>query len=273
MRSFFTIVILVLLDAGCRRPENAIEPLNRPVATLADLPTTYQPFRTGSAVAGRIKSETHNGQLSSEWQYNQRGQLLEWRHYQNGQVFSADQYRYDIKGHLRFVQHFGNNCELSSSSSCTGPVFWIRYDQLETDNAGRVNQSRTFFRKGAQAQWESRSSTTAYEYNAEHRLVNVLRYDANRRLAATETLTYDGQGNVITLREQSNVASADLADRTFQYTYDIGRNPYVNTVYYASPFFLSRNVQASPGITYEYRADSLPTRIRQNGTVTELAYY
>ena len=268
MLYFFTLVSLVLFGAGCRE-QTMTPPVNTAVAALADLPAAYQPV-DGSAIAGRLKSEAQNGKSSGEWRYNERGQLIEWRQFRFNEVASADQYRYDAAGRLRFVQHFDNNCSLSSIYNCTGPVEWTSYDELTTDGAGRVTESRTYLK--IDGQWALRS-TSAYAYNAQGQMVTVLRYDDKGVLGTTQTLTYDTRGNVITIREQSTFASADLADRTFPYEYDTGRNPYTNTVYYAAALFLSRNTQLAPGLTYEYRSDSLPTHIRQNGGTTELTYY
>lgn len=269
MRCLFTLLSLLLFGIGCRN-KDVVSPLDTPVTSLADLPALYQPFQGGSAAAGRIKSETQNGQPSGEWRYNERGQLLEWRRYQVGEVASADQYRYDRAGRLRFVQHFSNNCGFSSIANCTGPVDWTSFDELVTDAAGRITESRTYLK--VDGKWESRS-TVMYEYNAQGQIVKVLRYSDKAVSTLTQTLTYDARGNVIAIREQSSVAPADLADRTFRYDYDTGRNPYFNTVYLAAALFLSRNTQLAPGLAYDYRADGLPIRIRQNGSVTELAYY
>lgn len=269
MGRLLTPLFFLLFSMSCREP-NAVLPPDSPVASLADLPTTYQPVQQGSAVAGRLKSETQNGQLSGEWRYNERGQLLEWRRYRFGEVASADQYRYDADERLRFVQHFDNNCGFSSLYNCTGPVAWTSYDDLTTDAAGRVTTGQTYLK--VNEQWDLRS-TSLYTYDAQGQLSTVRRYNARDIQTLTQTLTYDTRGNVVAVREQSTTAPADLADRTFRYDYDTGRNPYYNTVYYASAFFLSRNTQAAPGLTYEYRADGLPIRIRQNGGVTELTYY
>lgn len=269
MRYLFIFLGLFLLVVGCQR-EDAVLPLDAPVESFTDLPSTYQPVQGGNAVTGRLKSQTHNGELNGEWRYNERGQLLEWRLFRFGEVASAYQYRYDAAGRLRFVQHFDNNCSLSSVSNCTGPVAWTSYDELTTDAAGRITESRTYFR--VNGNWESRSVST-YAYDAQGQMTQVLLQDDKRVSMLTKTLTYDARGNVIAIREQSNVAPADLADRTFRYEYDTGRNPYFNTVYYAAALFLSRNTQVAPGRTYEYRADGLPIRIRENGSVTELSYY
>lgn len=269
MRYLSMLLSLLLLGVGCRE-KNVVVPLDAPVTSLADLPATYQPFQGGSPVAGRLKSQTQNGKLDGEWRYNERGQLLEWRQFRFGEIASADQYRYDAVGRLRFVQHFDNNCGFSSLANCSGPVKWTSYNELATNAAGRVTESRTYLK--LDGKWELRSTTT-YEYNAEGQIINVLIYSDKVVPTLTQTLMYDARGNVIAVREQSSVAPPDLADRTFRYEYDTGRNPYFNTVYFASALFLSRNTQLVPGLTYEYRSDGLPIRIRQNGGDTELTYY
>ena len=269
MRYLFTLLSLLLIGVGCRE-KNPVLPIDAPVTSLADLPTMYQPFQDGSPAAGRLKSQTQNGKLDGEWRYNQRGQLLEWRLFRAGKIGSADQYRYDAAGRLRFVQHFDNNCAISSLANCIGPVAWASYDELATDAAGRVTESRTYL--NVDGKWELRSTAT-YEYNAKGQMTKVSRYSDKMVLTLTQTLTYDARDNVVAIREQSSVASPEFADRTFRYEYDTGRNPYVNTVYFASGFFLSRNTQLAPGLTYEYRSDGLPIRIRQSGGDTELTYY
>jgi len=268
MRYLLTLASLLLLEAGCREPSDVL-PLNAPVTSLAQLPTTYQPAE-GSPVAGRLKRESSGGKTSGEWRYNERGQLLEWRLFRLGAVGSAVQYRYDAAGRLRFVQHFSNNCGFSSLSTCTGPLAWTSYEDLTTDAAGRVTESRSYL--SLNGSWDFRSRSVL-EYNARGQLVTLRRYDAQGTLTQTQTLTYDARGNVIALREQSSVASPELSDRTFTYTYDNGRNPYVNTVYYTSPLFLSPNNQLMPGFRYEYRADGQPSRMVQNGSVFDLEYY
>ncbi len=110
-----------------------------------------------------------------------------------------------------------------------------------------------------------------YEYDAQGQMTKMIRYNSNQVLTLTQTLTYDARGDVVAVK--SSVASPDLAYRTFHYDYDNGRNPYFNRIYFASAFFLSRNNQLAPGLTYEYRSDGLPTHIRQNGGSTELTYY
>jgi hypothetical protein len=270
MRRLLTFLPLLLLGISCRDQQTVV-PLDATVSSLADLPADYQPVSPGLAVAGRLKSENQNGQLSSEWRYNGRGQLLEWRHFGFDQkISSADQYRYDAAGKLRFVQHFDNDCGLRSYSPCTGAVVWTSYDELTTDPTGRVTESRTYLK--SDGTWALRSSSR-YAYNPQGQMTGVLRYDAKQVLILTQTLTYDTRGNVVAIREQTNTTTPNLADRTFVYAYDTGRNPYANTVYFTSAFFLSPNTQAAPGLTYEYRADGLPVRIRQNGATTELAYY
>ena len=171
---------------------------------------------------------------------------------------------------MRFVQHFDNNCGFSSLATCTGPVEWTSYDELSTDAAGRITESRTYLK--LDRKWELRS-TAMYEYDAQGQMTKVLRYSDKVVPALIQTLTYDARGNVVAIKEQSSVAPSDLADRTFRYEYDTGRNPYFNTVYYAAALFLSRNTRLVPGLTYEYRSDGLPTRIRQNRGDTELTYY
>jgi hypothetical protein len=269
MRYLFTFLSLLVLDVSCRE-QDVVLPVDAPVTSLADLSSTYQPIQGGTAVAGRLKSETQNGKPNGEWRYNERGQLLEWRHYLIGKISSADQYRYDAVGRLRFVQHFDNNCGFSSLANCTGPVEWTSYDELSTDAARRITKSRTYLK--LDGKWELRS-TAMYEYDAQGQMTKMLRYSDKVVPTLTQTLTYDARGNVVAIREQSSVAPPDLADRTFRYDYDSGRNPYFNTVYFAAALFLSRNTQLAPGLTYEYRSDGLPIRIRQNGGDTELTYY
>ena len=269
MRHLFTFVALVLLHAGCRKQYEA-SPLDNPVASMSDLPATYQPFQGGSSIPGRLKRETQSGKTTGEWRYNERGQLLEWRFVRFDAVESAVQYRYDEDGRLRFAQQFSNNCGYSSASNCTGPVEWASYDELSTNAAGRITESRTYLK--LDGNWDLRSKNV-YEYNPQEQIAKVLRYDAKGVLTMTQTLTYDTRGNVVAIREQSSIASPDLADRTFTYSYDTGRNPYFNTVYYAAALFLSPNTQLAPDLTYKYRSDGLPIRILQNGGVTELEYY
>lgn len=269
MRYLFTLLSFLVFVVCCRH-QDAVLPLDTPVTFFSDLPTTYQALQDGSAIAGRLKRQIHNGELNGEWRYNERGQLLEWRSFRFDEIASAVQYRYDASGRLRFVQRFDNNCVISSIYNCKGPVAWTSYDELTTDTAGRVSESKTYLY--LDGKWELRSIAT-YAYDAQGQMTKVLRYDDKQVLMLTQTLTYDARGNVISLREQSTVASADLADRTVRYDYDTGRNPYFNTVYYASAFFLSRNTQVAPELTYEYRSDGLPTRIRQKGSDTVLEYY
>ena len=265
----FTLLILLVAVLSCRDKDEVV-PLDTPVTSFFNLPATYQAFQGGSAIAGRLKSQIHNGKIDGEWRYNERGQLLEWRLFRLDEIASAVQYRYDAAGRLRFVQHFTNDCGYSSVYNCTGPVKWTSYDELTTNADGRVAESKTYLK--VDNNWELRS-INAYEYDAQGQMSKVLRYTDKRVLTLTQTLTYDARGNVISIREQSSITPADLADRTFQYGYDTGRNPYFNTVYYAAALFLSRNTQAAPDLTYEYRSDGLPVRIRQNGTETELVYY
>lgn len=269
MRTFYLFAGVVFLLSGCQ-DGNDVQPFNAPVQSFADLPTDYVPIQHGSAVAGRLKSQTHGGQLSGEWRYNQQGKIVEWRHYRTGQISGAYQYRYDAAGRLRYVQHFDNECAFSSLTTCSGPVKWTGYTEIDTDNAGRIQESRSFLKQSGQ--WQLRSIAT-YEYDRQNQPVNVLRYDSGRRLATTQAFTYDGRGNIISLREISTVATPEYADRTFHYEYDRGLNPYAGTVYYVAAFFSSRNIQLLPGATYEYAATGYPVRIRQNNVVTELSYY
>jgi YD repeat-containing protein len=269
MRYFITFLSLLLLLVGCRKPGDPA-PADAAVASLSDLPASYQPFAGVNTVAGRLKREARSGKTSSEWRYNERGQLTEWRIFRSDAVESAVQYRYDREGRLRFVQHFSNNCSFSSASNCSGPVEWTSYDELATDAAGRVVESRTYL--GLNSNWDYRSKST-YEYNPQGQLTKVLRVDAKGVRTLTQTFTYDSRGNVVAVREQSTLASPDLADRTFTYEYDTGRNPYFNTVYWPAALFLSRNTQLAPGLTYEYRPDGLPVKIHQSGGAIDLEYY
>lgn len=269
MRYFLPFLALLLVNVSCRE-KNLVAPLNTPITSFANLPTTYQPFQGGTSIPGRLRREIQNGKTSGEWRYNERGQLIEWRMFRFDAIESAVQYRYDPNGQLRFVQQFSNKCGYSSVYNCTGPVEWTSYDELSTDAAGRITESRTYLK--LDGKWDFRSKSV-YEYNPQGQITKVLRYDAEEVLKMTQTFTHDTKGNVVAIREQSSVASPDLADRTFTYAYDTGRNPYFKTVYYAAALFLSPNTQVAPGLAYEYRSDALPTLIRQNGSVTELEYY
>ncbi|MVM31672.1 hypothetical protein GO755_16615 [Spirosoma sp. HMF4905] len=269
MRAFYFFIGVILFLSACQ-DSNEAQPADTPVQSLADLPNEYQLILNGSSVAGRLKSETHIGQLSGEWRYNQQGKLAEGRRYKSGQITTADQYRYNAAGQLRYVQHFTNGCAFSSLSTCSGPITWISYDEIDTDNAGRIQESRTFLKQSGQ--WELQS-ITAYEYDNQNQPLKVLHYDSMRKLGSTQEFTYDNKGNVILLRELNMTATPDFADRTFQYNYDQGLNPYAGTVHYISPFFSSRHMQHTAGTTYEYTANGYPARIRQNNLVTELTYY
>lgn len=269
MRYFPTAICLVLLTAGCKKQPDVVL-LDSPVSSFANLPETYQPVQ-GATVSNRLKSETQDGKPSGEWRYNERGQLLEWRRLRFGGLESVDQYRYDADGHLRFVQRFDNSCGYSSASNCTGPVKWTGYDDLTTDAAGRVTESRVYL--NVDGKWDLRS-INEYTHNPQDQLIEVRQADATGKATRTQTMTYDSRGNVTSVREQSPIASPDLADRTITYTYETGRSPYFKTVYYASALFLSPNIQVSPEYTYEYRSDGLPIRIRHSkGGTTELTYY
>lgn len=171
---------------------------------------------------------------SGEWRYNQRGQLLEWWYFRLGEISAADQYRYDVDGWLRFVQYYDTNCSFSGLSTCTGPVEWTSYDDLSTNGNGRITESRTYLKLNGN--WGLRN-IAMYEYDAQEKVTKMLRYNSNQALTLTQTLIYDARGHVVTVREQSSVASPDLADRTSYHEYDYGRNSYFNTVYYASTFF------------------------------------
>lgn len=264
--------LLILLLFGCR--EAAVNPLTGTVRGLSDLPATYQPVQNGAAVAGRLKAERQGNTLSGEWRYNERGQLVEWRHFRNGAVESADQYYYDAAGRLRFVQGFSNNCGYSSLGNCSGPVAWQSYQDIKTDADGRVTSFTTYLKKDGG--WDNRSTTT-YDYDAQRRLTQANIYFENK-LVTTQTFSYDSRGNVVAVREQrADNVPAEYADRTFTYQYEPGRNPYFQTVYFASAYFMSPNLQAVSGTTVEYRADGLPVRfVSQNlggAGVTVLEYY
>ncbi len=259
---------MLILALGCRK-QAEVSPKNEPVASIADLPATYQSF-SGSAVPGRLKSQIQNGKPSGEWRYNESGQLTELRKFYLGEIQSADQYRYDAAGHLRFVQYFSNDCMFSSALNCTGPVKWTRYDDLTTNATGRITKSSAYLK--ADGVWDLRS-VSKYEYSAQGQITRILLYDAKQVLGRTQTLTYDARGNVATIEERSTGASSGPVNRTFQYEYDDKRNPYFKTVYFASAFFLSPSNQLSSGLSLEYRADGLPIRKKQNGGVTELMYY
>lgn len=269
MRNLSTVLFLLLLITGCKNQPDVL-PLDSPVISLANLPATYQPVQ-GIAMANRLKSETQGGKPAGEWRYNERGQLLEWKRFLLGNLNAVDQYRYDTNGHLRFVQHFDNNCGFSSLANCTGPINWTSYDDLTTDATGRVTESRVYL--SVNGAWDLRS-INAYTFNPQGQLTGVTQTDGTGKPTRIQTLTYDSRGNVTSVREQSPIAPPDLADRTFSYTYETGRNPYVKTVYFASALFLSPHIQASPDYTYDYRADGLPIRIRHTqGGSTELTYY
>ncbi|QMW00831.1 hypothetical protein [Spirosoma foliorum] len=269
MRHLYLFVGVLLFLSACQ-DGNEAQPLTGPVQSIADLPTDYQPIQNGSLIAGRLKSETSAGQLSGEWRYNQQGKLIEGRRYQNGQVATADQYRYDTNGRLRYVQHFDNECGYSSLSTCTGPVKWTSYDEIDLDNTGRIQESRTFLKLSGQ--WKLRSTTT-YEYDSQNQPIKVARYDVAYNLIVTQALTYDSKGNVVSVRELNTGATPDLADRTFTYNYDQALNPYAGTVHYVSAFFTSRHLQRTANETYDYAANGYPIRIRQNNLITELSYY
>ncbi|MVM40888.1 hypothetical protein GO730_29665 [Spirosoma sp. HMF3257] len=269
MRTLYLLIGFILFLSACQDSHEA-QPADTPIQSFADLPTVYQPILNGSSAAGRLKSEIHAGQLSGEWRYNQQGKLVEGRRYQSGQITSADQYRYDAAGQLRYVQHFTNGCALSSLYTCSGPVTWISYDEINTDNLGRIQESHTFLKQSGQ--WELQS-ITAYEYDNQNQPLKVLRYDSSRKLGSTQEFTYDTKGNIISLRERNTAGTPDLADRTFQYDYDQGLNPYAGTVHYISPFFSSRHMLHTAGATYEYAPNGYPVRIQQNNLVTELTYY
>ena len=271
MRYLFTLLSIIVVGVSCRNQDGVL-PLDSPVSSLADLPAAYQPVQgeSGSAVAGRLKSEGQSGKPSGEWRYNGQGQLIEWRIFLLSELTSSDQYRYDREGNLRFVQHFDNNCGFSSVSNCTGPLEWRSYDELSTDADGRITESRTYLKLNGN--WDYRSRST-YAYNAQGQMITLMRYNDKQVLTLTQTLTYDARGNVIAIREQSTTASPEYADRVFRYEYDTGRNPYRNTVYFVSALFLSTNTQLAPGLTYEYRSDGLPIRIQQGGGEWELTYY
>ncbi|QDK82036.1 hypothetical protein EXU85_26885 [Spirosoma sp. KCTC 42546] len=269
MRTFYLFAGAIIFLLGCQ-DGNKVDPFNAPVQSLADLPADYQPIQNGSSVAGRLKSEVHAGQLSGEWLYNQQGKLVEGRRYLSGQITTADQYRYDAAGQLRYVQHFTNGCAFSSLSTCSGPITWISYDDINTDNLGRIRESHTFLKQSGQ--WELQS-ITAYEYDNQNKPLKILRYDSSRKLGSTQEFTYDNKGNIISLRELNTTGTPDLADRTFTYDYDQGLNPYAGTVHYISPFFSSRHMLRTAGATYEYAPNGYPVRIQQNNLVTELSYY
>ena len=235
------------------------------------MPATYQPVQNGYAAKGRLKREAHAGQVSGEWQYNQDGQLRENRRFRDGEIAVADQYYYDVAGRLRFIQHFDNECYFSSLAVCSGPMRWTSYDQIDVDNENRMQESRTFLNQSGQ--WELRS-ITSYVYDKLGRPIKLLRYTAGRQLASTQEFTYDSQDNVVSMREiNTNASTPDLADRTFTYTYDEALNPYVGSIHYVAPFFISRNLQTTPGATYRYDNRGYPVQIWQNGTITELMYY
>lgn len=269
MRFVYCFVGILLIFFSCRTSDG-VQPASRPIRSFADLPTDYSPIQDGAEAAGRLKSEIHNGRLTGEWRYNEQGKLLEWRSYQEGQVTRADQYRYDVGGRLRYVQHFDNECGLASYAPCSGPVKWTSYDEIDTDNAGRIQGGRRFLKQSGQ--WELRSAST-YEYNSQGQPVKVLQSDPAGQSTRTQAFVYDSSGNITSLREISSTATPDLADRTFTYEYDKGLNPYAGTVYFVAPFFSSRHMQHSTGSTYEYEANGYPIRIRQNNVVTELVYY
>lgn len=271
MHTFYLFAGVMLLLSGCQNGNGSdVQPFNAPVQSLADLPTTYLPIQNGSVVAGRLKSQTYAGELNGEWRYNQQGNVVEGRHFRLGQIASADQYRYDVTGRLRYVQHFDNECGFSSLSTCSGPVKWTSYNEFDTDNVGRIKESRTFLQQSGQ--WQLRSIVT-YEYDSQNQPVKVLWYDAARKLGKTQEFSYDGKGNISSLREISTVSSPEFADRTFHYDYDKGLNPYAGTVYYVSAFFSSRHMQFTAGATYEFAATGYPIRIYENNVVTELSYY
>ncbi|GAB3972605.1 hypothetical protein GCM10028806_24860 [Spirosoma terrae] len=269
MRSLYLILCLVSLSISCRDTDT-VRAINSPVRSLADLPAIYQPVQQGSELAGRLKSQKQAGELNSEWRYNQSGNLVESRWYRSGDVVTADQYRYDVDGRLRFIQHFDNECMLSSYSECKGAVKWTSYSEVDTDNTGRIQEIRTYLKQSEQ--WQLRS-IAVYAYNSQNQPVKVLRYTNDRKLASSQEFTYDSNGNITSMREINQSATSDLADRTFHYEYDKGLNPYIGTVHYVSPFFSSKHMQHTPGATYQYAPNGYPTRIDQNNVTTELIYY
>ncbi|GAB3999472.1 hypothetical protein GCM10028807_49770 [Spirosoma daeguense] len=271
MRIVYPLIGVIFLLLSCRTNDGD-ELIVAPVKSLSDLPTDYRPIQTGGVVTGRLKSEVHAGQLSSEWRYNKQGNLLEGRRFRSGELLVADQYYYDVEGRLRFIQHFESACMLVSTSQCSAPVKWTSYDEVDVDNANRIQESRTFLNQSGK--WELRSITN-YVYDSQGRAIKLIRHDGSRKLSTTQEFTYDNQSNVTALREINHyvTSSPDLADRTFTYNYDKGLNPYVGTVHYVSPYFISRNIQSTPGTTYEYNIRGYPTKIHQSNVVTELAYY
>ncbi|MBD2703021.1 hypothetical protein IC229_20410 [Spirosoma sp. BT702] len=269
MRSFYLLIGVIVVLFGCKKDDGDLV-VPAPVYSLSDLPTEYKPIQNGSAITGRLKSEIHIGQLSGEWRYNQQGNLLEGRRFRSGELMSADQYYYDATGLLRFIQHFESPCVYASTYLCSAPVKWSSYDEVDVDNANHILESRTFLNKSGQ--WELRSITN-HVYDQNGRPTKLLRYSADRKLASTQEFTYDGEGNIIKMREINTNTTPDLADRTYQYTYDKALNPYIGTIHYVSPYFVSRNIQSSPGTTYEYTTKGYPARIHFNNVVTELTYY
>uniref|UniRef100_UPI003B3B8EE8 hypothetical protein n=1 Tax=Spirosoma sp. TaxID=1899569 RepID=UPI003B3B8EE8 len=194
MRTHYLFIVAVFFLASCRTDDE--NGLGAPVNSFFDLPTDYRPIQEGSVATGRLKSEVHGGQLSGEWRYNQQGKLAEWRHYRSGQLSTVDQYRYDVAGRLRYVQHFEDGCAYSSLSSCSGPVKWTGYNEIMTDNAGRILKSRSFLKLSKQ--WELRSTST-YEYDSQNRPVKVIQqyeYNASRSIR-TQEFGYDGKDNIV----------------------------------------------------------------------------
>ncbi|GAB3691312.1 hypothetical protein GCM10027592_09230 [Spirosoma flavus] len=269
MRAFYLLAGAIFLLFGCKKDDGDLV-VPAPVQSFSDLPTEYKAIQHGSAIAGRLKSEMHIGQLSGEWRYNPQGNLLEGRRFRSGELMTADQYYYDAVGRLRFIQHFESPCVWASTYFCSAPVTWTGYDEVDVDNANHILESRTFLNQSGK--WELRSITN-HEYDPNGRPTKLLRYSADRKLASTQEFTYDSEGNIVAMREINTNTTPDLADRTYQYTYDKALNPYIGTIHYVAPYFVSRNLQSSSGTTYEYNVKGYPTRILFNNVVTELTYY
>lgn len=85
---------------------------------------------------------------------------------------------------------------------------WTSYDDLSTNVTRRIIESRTYLKLNGN--WGLRS-IAMYEYDAQEKVTKMLRCNNNKALTLTQTLIYDARGHVVTVREQSSVASPDLA--------------------------------------------------------------
>ncbi|OIN59760.1 hypothetical protein [Arsenicibacter rosenii] len=271
--------LLLIFLAGCTG-QDSLQPATTglvpskhfdPVSTLADLPTSYEPVQSGAALSGRLKTEYNAGQLSSEWRYHPNGQLAEFRMYRNGEVQTATQYRYTADNRLRYVQTFTNDCMYRSTSTCSGPVRWNTYDEIETTGEGKISSRKTYLLQNNL--WELRS-VTDYVYDNRQRLSAAKIYDGSKQLSSTQELTYDSNNNITAIKETRPNAAAGQTVQVLNYQYAAVKNPYTGLSHYISAFFLSPYLQESaPPATYKLNAGAYPTQIRTDNTNTTLEYY